>query len=139
MVSLAKNYVIRFQSELSRTKEFRLLVDTGATCSLIDVDSLRPDVMVYPGEATIIKGLIPETQRALGVCRGMVELNGVAHECVFQVVKNMNGIPGHGILGQDFFGRRTVIDCVRGELQFHRLGGAVERVGCGWESDGERG
>lgn len=121
MAELPRNFVIQFWSELSRNGKFDLLIDTGATCSLIDVDSLRPDIMIYSGGASIIKGLFPETRKALGICHGSVRLDSVEHACTFQVVKNMSGIPGNGILGQDFLMKRAAIDCISGELRLHSL------------------
>lgn len=85
--------------------------------------------MIYSGRTSIIKVLFPETRSALGICHGSVRLDLVEHVCTFQVVKNMSGIAGNSILGQDFLMKRSVIDCILGELRLHTLKEGTEGKG----------
>lgn len=106
---------------MSTRKTLRLLVDTGASVSLIDVNSLKDEAYISHAGSISISGAFGQLEKTIGTTRVKMVIQGSVHEWDFQVVKKLNASNKDGILGRDFLRPRALIDCTKDTIEFKSL------------------
>lgn len=105
--------------DVGKNNVFRLLIDTGATISLVQISSIKGSTMVNQNERVKINGIFG-SNKTYGTCEAAIGIGGVNFEGKFQVVPAMFE-SFDGILGRDFLRNRAVIDCIRKEIRFPHI------------------
>lgn len=104
-----EGYVV-LKSNISSKKEISLLVDSGASCSIIQASTLSRNIVIDKNECTHIKGLFGLSQSLGTVQAKLSKGNTWEVDCKFQVIQEANCSPTDGILGRDFLKGRANID-----------------------------
>lgn len=121
--------VLSFNTDATREGSLNLLIDTGATCSIIKLDALKPSVNILQELATNMCGINGKS-KSLGVARILIEIKGCSCPCDFQVVEGFDrdALPWDGILGMNFLQDRAVIDCISNTIEFsNKIPTKIER------------
>lgn len=112
-----KTPIVQFSSILSSSGQLRLLIDTGASCSILQKGRLKPTAVICADKATLIKGIYQGAKKSFGECHDRIAIGDYGFKCNFQVIEDCDSLPVDGILGMDFLWDRTVIDCLKKQVR----------------------
>lgn len=90
-----------------------LLIDTGAEASIIKNSVIKNPFKINVNEKRDFSGAFGGCTRTIGQLT--LQLNDM-HDCIFNVVNNLNNTHLDGILGTDFLKKRAVIDLIKNQL-----------------------
>lgn len=110
--------IIELPCNLSIKNTIKLLVDTGATISLIKVDVLKDEVRINSNKAMEIQGIFDVSNLTIGETKATLQINDKFHDCNFQVISNTKSINTDGILGMDFLSNNAIIDLYHNSISF---------------------
>lgn len=106
-------FVIPFLSKVGLNNNLELLVDTGASCSMLKIDNINPETYINTKDRIFIGGAFGGNKLTYGSIETNLEIgNNLLKLCKFHIIENTDTIPGDGILGVDFLQNSVVMDCV---------------------------
>lgn len=107
--------MIEIESSVAKSGKLELLIDTGATVSMLKLGSLNGLTVVDTNEKIRLG-----TEYTLGSTMANLRFNkNVNIDCEFQVIKENNNIPGDGILGTDFLCEKVIMDFADKKMYCH--------------------
>lgn len=86
------NCIIQLQCDISIKNKINLLVDTGATVSLIKVDVLKDEVRISSSKAMTIQGIFNVSTLTIGEAIATLQIKKKFHICPFQVIASTESI-----------------------------------------------
>lgn len=94
-----------------------LLIDTGASCSLLKENNFKPNTVINTYETICIEGAFNGKKKSNGTVIVPLNFGNNFIEChKFHVINNSCNIPGDGILGTDFLSNKVIIDCIENKI-----------------------
>lgn len=115
-VEFVGDCLIEVESNLAVTGKFRLLVDTGASISIIDQGCINENVYIDKSKSVLINGIFAESKKTLGNVEAFLLIKGNEFSCNFQVINNENLINADGIMGMDFLKNMAKLDFLANKL-----------------------
>lgn len=125
-IAFGDDFVITVKSDIGYRNDLRLLVDTGASCSLIKINRVKPTVNICSQNSVRVEGIFDGIRRSFGTCMATLGLwEGVNETCTFQVIPDTQSFAVDGILGADFLMGKFIVDCVQNKIKY---GSTVEVI-----------
>lgn len=90
-----------------------LLIDTGATCSMVKIDHINQEAYLNPNEKLTIGGAFGGQDSTYGSITTTLKFGKeIEKKIKFHVIENTDTIPGDGIIGADFLQDNVIMDCI---------------------------
>lgn len=106
-------FVICIKHELGKHGFLELLVDTGATCSMVKIDHINQNAYLDPADKLSIGGAFGGEESTFGSIQTYLNFGeDFIKKCKFHVIQNTESIPADGILGADFLQNNCIMDCI---------------------------
>lgn len=109
-IPIDNNGIIEILCDISEKEKVRLLIDTGASVSLMKVNVLKDSVVIDEGNAMNIVGIFNAGSATIGETNSNLIINGSYFPCAFQIIYDTSSIKADGILGLDFLKNSTIIN-----------------------------
>lgn len=110
--------IIELPCDVAIKNKVRLLVDTGATVSLIKVDVLKDETRIFHNKQIAIQGIFNNSNFTIGETIASLKINNSFRRCPFQVIRDTKSITTDGILGMDFLKNNAVINLYKNSISF---------------------
>lgn len=113
--------LVEVTCDITEKKNIKLLLDTGATVSILNVNVLMDSVIIDSSRIMDIQGIFNNTNKTIGEVVATILFNGVPKQCEFQVISSKHPMNVDGILGMDFLKNKAVIDLNKMKCELNNI------------------
>lgn len=99
-----KDIKMKINLSIANKPEITMLIDTGATLTLLSSNSVRKGTTIYKSKSVNLIGINGEENKlkSLGLIHGIIEMENCKIQQEFQIVDKTVNMNADGILGYDF-------------------------------------
>lgn len=102
--------IIEISCDITEKEKVSLLIDTGASVSLMKVNVLKDSIIINERKAMNIVGIFNASNSTIGESWGNLTINDSNFPCAFQIIYPTSSIKVDGILGIDFLKSKAIIN-----------------------------